>query len=188
MSERSEHDCSRHRWVRLHRRPRRSRSPSGRPAGRRCGRPQLRQAHPHRRFPTVRHGRLRRRCRRAPGRDHEGRGSGRRHPLRRPQAGRRIGGEAAVVLPAEHQRHAQRADRHARFRRQEACLLLLRRHLRRAAGGRGARGRGADAADQPVRPDQAVRRVDGPRLRNRLRHPLLRSALLQRGRLRPGGA
>ena len=45
----------------------------------------------------------------------------------------------------------------------------------------------ADAADQPVRPDQAVRRVDGPRLRNRLRHPLLRPALLQRGRLRPGG-
>ena len=37
-------------------------------------------------------------------------------------------------------------------------------------------------------PDQAVRRVDGPRLRGAVRHPLLRPALLQRGRLRPGRA
>ena len=50
----------------------------------------------------------------------------------------------------------------------------------------GARGRRPDAADQPLRPDQAVRRVDGTRLRAAVRHPLLRAALLQRGRLRPG--
>ena len=47
--------------------------------------------------------------------------------------------------------------------------------------------RDSGAADQPVRPDQAVRRVDGPRLRGTVWHPLLRPALLQRGRLRPGG-
>ena len=35
-----------------------------------------------------------------------------------------------MVLPAEHQRHAQRTHRHARLRRQEARLLLLRSHLR----------------------------------------------------------
>ncbi len=46
------------------------------------------------------------------------------------QAGRRIRGEAAVVLPAEHQRHAQRAHRHDPVQeRQEARLLLFRRHL-----------------------------------------------------------
>ena len=161
-SRKDRHDSSRYRWVRIHRCPRRPCAPSSRRTRCRRRRSELRKARPHRRRAVVWHGYRRAGRRRPPRRDPRRRRRRFRHPLRRAQAGRRIRREAAVVLPAEHQRHAQRAHRHDPVQeRQEARLLVLRRHLRRAAGRRGARGRRPYAADQPLRPDQAVRRVDG---------------------------
>ena len=102
-------------------------------------------------------------------------------PLRRTQAGPRIGAAAGLVLRAERRRPGQSPARDGVRRRLQTRLLVVRGGLRRCRGGCGRRVR-ADASGESVRTDQAHRRTAHRRCGDRIRSLRGQSPLLQRGR------